>query len=138
MLAQRDYTGIDLHDTDACPRQVTITKLGERAAAEPDHQDMLGFGQEQQECHHLARVRDHQCVRIVKSHGALYVGAGKEEVSLAGTVDDERPRKRACHLPVSGATMRWACATSSSPTRASAEKRQIPLKERSTCEVSNN
>ena len=37
------------------------------------------------------------------------------------------------HLPASGVTMTSACATSFSPTRATVEKRQMPLKLRSNC-----
>ncbi len=47
-------------------------------------------------------------------------------------------RQRVDHLPVSGATIISACATSLSPTKAAVAKRQIPLKLRSSWAVSTS
>src|SRR6516165_870000 len=45
---------------------------------------------------------------------------------------------RVDHLPVSGATIMSAWATSASPTSATVAKRQMPLSDRSSCALSSN
>src|SRR5919197_6388373 len=48
-----------------------VKKLGQRRAAEPDHQRVARLGMHQQERHHAARVVERERMRIVDAHRAL-------------------------------------------------------------------
>ena len=70
-VAQRDHMRIDLDRGDVGPRQMLVAVLGERAAAEPDHQDARGLGLDQREAHHRSRVVELEHDRVAAAHSAL-------------------------------------------------------------------
>lgn len=66
--AQGDDIGADLNHGQACVRHMPIAELGERTTAEPDHQQMIRVGHEQQKGHHFASVGKIERKGIVDAH----------------------------------------------------------------------
>src|SRR3546814_7185988 len=70
--------------------QIFVAIFCQRSSAKSDHLDRLRRGIEQEEPHHLARIVEHQPVRIVDAHYALHKGPICEEASHIAQFEDER------------------------------------------------
>ena len=91
LIAQGDHVGVDFHHRDTRLRQMPVAEFGERAAAQPDHDDVSRIGIEEQKCHHLAGVRRQQRVRCVQLHHALHACEREKQIARQAVFDNERP-----------------------------------------------
>ena len=66
-----DHALVEFHDVRAQAREAPVEELGERAAAQADHQRAPRLRMEQQERHHAARVVELERERILQAHRAL-------------------------------------------------------------------
>ncbi len=89
LLAEGDDVRVDLDHRDPRRGQVAMAVLGERAAAQPEHEDLARLGQEEEEPHHLAGVGELQPVRVRQAHLALDEGAREVEAARAVVLDHE-------------------------------------------------
>ncbi len=85
---------VDFNDGNSGMRQVAIAELRERTAAQANHEHMARRGQEQQECHHLARIGRNRRMRIRPGASSSACCDGEEEAARLAVIDDERTAQR--------------------------------------------
>jgi hypothetical protein len=75
---------------ELCVRQVSVTILRYRAAAQADHENFLGARFKHQKAHHLARVLVRQRATIVEAHFGLCASIEREAHRAVFEVFDEK------------------------------------------------
>ena len=79
LFAQCDHVGAQFEHGDAGARKAPVAKLGKRASAQPDHQNVARVRHEQREAHHRARIVQQQRARARQPHRALHLAGQKFE-----------------------------------------------------------
>ena len=93
LRAHGDHVGALLEYGDARVREVAVAKLGQRAAAQADQDDVARARHEQGEADHGAAVGQQQAGRVGQRHGALEVAGGEFERAPVAAGGHQRGRQ---------------------------------------------
>jgi hypothetical protein len=91
--AQRDHVSPQFDHGDVGLRKMPVAELGQRTAAQADHQNAAWPRHEQRKRHHRAAIWQHQCVGPRQQHLALYIAWRKfQRAPLAACAHQRRAR----------------------------------------------